>query len=61
MSESLFVPPPPAPVLPVSDEELVAAVDAENEARRALAVAQARFDRAKAHTRAVLKTRGVLP
>lgn len=47
--------------LPVSDEDLIAAIDAENDARNQLEAAQARFDRAKAHTRAVLKTRGVLP
>lgn len=49
------------PELPASDVDLIAAVNAENEARRALETAQARFDAAKRHTRAVLRTRGVLP
>ena len=47
--------------LPASDEDVIAAIDAENDAREAMEAAQAAFNRARAHRVAVMRTRGVLP
>jgi len=49
------------PVLPCSDEELVAACDAVNEARARMEAATDVFRRAVARRTAALQSRGVLP